>query len=102
MVSLSISVSQLQAFIPNAGHGIQGATSHCLGQNFAKMFDIKFENEMQEKAMAMVWQNSWDYTTRTVSSLYSTFWVYNWLHYYHQTPVMNYNLLLPAYHYVIL
>ncbi|KAL6217587.1 hypothetical protein ACLB2K_010804 [Fragaria x ananassa] len=57
--------TSVEAFIPNAGRGIQGATSHCLGQNFAKMFDIKFENEMQEKAMAMVWQNSWDYTTRT-------------------------------------
>ncbi|KAM5563359.1 proline--tRNA ligase, cytoplasmic-like [Rosa sericea] len=56
--------TSVEAFIPNAGRGIQGATSHCLGQNFAKMFDIKFENEMQEKAM--VWQNSWAYTTRTI------------------------------------
>lgn len=73
MVSLSILVSHMQVFIPNAGRGIQGATSHCLGQNFAKMFDIKFENEMQEKAM--VWQNSWAYTTRTVSLLSSNFWI---------------------------
>lgn len=54
-----------QAFIPNTGRGIQGATSHCLGQNFAKMFDITFENEKGEKAM--VWQNSWAYSTRTVN-----------------------------------
>ena len=53
-----------QAFIPNTGRGIQGATSHCLGQNFSKMFEIIFENEKGEKAMA--WQNSWAYTTRTV------------------------------------
>ena len=54
----------MQAFIPNTGRGIQGATSHCLGQNFAKMFEINFENEKGEKAM--VWQNSWAYSTRTV------------------------------------
>lgn len=53
-----------QAFIPNTGRGVQGATSHCLGQNFSKMFEIIFENEKGEKAMA--WQNSWAYTTRTV------------------------------------
>lgn len=53
-----------QAFIPNTGRGIQGATSHCLGQNFAKMFQINFENDKGEKAM--VWQNSWAYSTRTV------------------------------------
>lgn len=44
---------------------MQGATSHCLGQNFAKMFEIKFENDKGEKEM--VWQNSWAYTTRTVN-----------------------------------
>jgi prolyl-tRNA synthetase len=32
-------------FIPNTGCSIQGATSHCLGQSFAKMFEIIFENE---------------------------------------------------------
>uniref|UniRef100_A0A0D6QXG0 proline--tRNA ligase n=1 Tax=Araucaria cunninghamii TaxID=56994 RepID=A0A0D6QXG0_ARACU len=54
----------VEAFIPNTGRGIQGATSHCLGQNFAKMFEIIFENEKGERAM--VWQNSWAYTTRTI------------------------------------
>lgn len=54
----------VEAFIPNTGRGIQGATSHCLGQNFAKMFEIFFENERGERAM--VWQNSWAYTTRTI------------------------------------
>ncbi|CAI0432453.1 unnamed protein product [Linum tenue] len=50
----------------NKGHGrgVQGATSHCLGQNFAKMFEINFENEKGEKGM--VWQNSWAYSTRTI------------------------------------
>ncbi|KAH9322229.1 hypothetical protein KI387_016868, partial [Taxus chinensis] len=54
----------VEAFIPNTGRGIQGATSHCLGQNFAKMFEIIFENEKGERSM--VWQNSWAYTTRTI------------------------------------
>ncbi|CAI9767790.1 unnamed protein product [Fraxinus pennsylvanica] len=54
----------VEAFIPNTGRAIQGATSHCLGQNFAKMFEINFENDKGEKAM--VWQNSWAYTTRTI------------------------------------
>ena len=57
-------ISFYQAFIPNTGRGIQGATSHCLGQNFARMFDITFENE--KGAREMVWQNSWAYTTRSV------------------------------------
>ena len=38
----------MEAFVPHTGRGIQGATSHCLGQNFAKMFDITFENEKAE------------------------------------------------------
>ncbi|KAL6499742.1 hypothetical protein OROGR_027652 [Orobanche gracilis] len=54
----------VEAFVPNTGRGVQGATSHCLGQNFAKMFEINFENARGEKAM--VWQNSWAYTTRTI------------------------------------
>ena len=53
-----------QAFIPSTGRGIQGATSHCLGQNFAKMFHIEFEDEKGDRKM--VWQNSWGLTTRTV------------------------------------
>ncbi|CAI8615265.1 unnamed protein product [Vicia faba] len=56
--------TSVEAFIPNTGRGIQGATSHCLGQNFAKMFEINYENEKGERAM--VWQNSWAYSTRTI------------------------------------
>ncbi|KAK3182706.1 hypothetical protein Dsin_029992 [Dipteronia sinensis] len=42
--------SSVEAFIPNTGRGIQGATSHCLGQNFSKkeFFDIKFHVEIEE------------------------------------------------------
>lgn len=53
-----------KAFIPTTGRGIQAATSHCLGQNFAKMFDITFEDKKGNKSM--VWQNSWGFSTRSV------------------------------------
>ncbi|KAL6553755.1 hypothetical protein OROMI_019428 [Orobanche minor] len=55
--------TKVEAFITNTGRGIQGTTSHCLGQNFARMFEIYFENEKGERLL--VWQNSWAYTTRT-------------------------------------
>jgi hypothetical protein len=35
----------LQAFIPDNGRGVQGATSHCLGQNFSKMFGIEVSSD---------------------------------------------------------
>ena len=28
--------TSVEAFIPTSGRGVQGATSHCLGQNFSK------------------------------------------------------------------
>jgi prolyl-tRNA synthetase len=62
--------TSVEAFIPNTGRGVQGATSHCLGQNFAKMFEINFENEKAETEM--VWQNSWAYSTRTIGVMIMT------------------------------
>jgi len=58
----------VEGYIPAAGRAIQGATSHHLGQNFSKMFDITFENpESGEKEF--VYQNSWGITTRTIGVL---------------------------------
>lgn len=54
----------VEAFIPTTGRGIQGATSHCLGQNFSKMFNIVVEDASRQHAH--VWQNSWGLTTRTI------------------------------------
>lgn len=34
----------VEAYVPCNGRGIQGATSHHLGQNFSKMFDISYED----------------------------------------------------------
>lgn len=54
-----------EAYISAAGRAIQGATSHHLGQNFSKMFELTFENpESGEKEY--VFQNSWGITTRTI------------------------------------
>mmetsp|Transcript_3265 Transcript_3265/g.9985 ORF Transcript_3265/g.9985 Transcript_3265/m.9985 type:complete len:569 (+) Transcript_3265:91-1797(+) len=54
----------VEGFIPTNGRAIQGATSHGLGQNFAKMFEIEYEND--EKERHHVWQNSWGITTRSI------------------------------------
>jgi prolyl-tRNA synthetase len=53
-----------EAYINGSGRAIQGATSHNLGQNFGKMFDIVYEDDKGEKAIP--WQTSWGLTTRTI------------------------------------
>jgi len=62
----------VEAFIPQNGRGIQGATSHCLGQNFSKMFKIEYETDTPEKTRANPWQNSWGMTTRTIGVMVMT------------------------------
>lgn len=58
----------VEAYITAAGRAIQGATSHHLGQNFAKMFEVVYEHpESGEKQY--VYQNSWGMTTRTIGVL---------------------------------
>lgn len=48
-----------------SGFFFQGATSHHLGQNFSKMFEICIQDqETLEKQY--VYQNSWGLTTRTI------------------------------------
>ena len=55
----------VEAYIAASGRGIQAATSHHLGQNFSKMFDISFEDpETRERHYAH--QNSWAITTRSI------------------------------------
>lgn len=54
----------VEGFIPSTGRAIQGATSHHLGQNFSKMFEIIIDSETHERQH--VWQNSWGLTTRTI------------------------------------
>ncbi|WVQ76515.1 proline-tRNA ligase [Cryptococcus sp. DSM 104548] len=59
----------VEGFIPTTGRGIQGGTSHHLGQNFSKMFDITVENPDRSPGAAerlFAYQNSWGLSTRTI------------------------------------
>ncbi|XP_077032046.1 bifunctional glutamate/proline--tRNA ligase isoform X5 [Agelaius phoeniceus] len=56
----------LEAFISASGRAIQGATSHHLGQNFSKMFEIVFEDPKKPGEKQFAYQNSWGITTRTI------------------------------------
>ncbi|ETS83206.1 proline--tRNA ligase [Pestalotiopsis fici W106-1] len=56
----------VEGYIPSNGRGIQGATSHCLGQNFSKMFDITVEDPAEKGKHLNVWQNSWGLSTRVI------------------------------------
>ncbi|XP_043671860.1 bifunctional glutamate/proline--tRNA ligase isoform X1 [Vespula pensylvanica] len=56
----------VEAFISTSGRAIQGATSHHLGQNFSKMFNIQVEGAVEGKEKIYVYQNSWGMTTRTI------------------------------------
>ena len=49
------------------GKALQAGTSHFLGQNFAKAFDVKFTNK--EGKQDHVWATSWGVSTRLVGAL---------------------------------
>ena len=49
------------------GKALQGGTSHFLGQNFARAFDVKFLNK--EQKLDYVWATSWGVTTRLIGAL---------------------------------
>lgn len=59
----------VEAFISASGRAIQGATSHHLGQNFSKMFEIVFEDPKKPGEKQLAFQNSWGITTRTIGVL---------------------------------
>jgi prolyl-tRNA synthetase len=52
------------------GKALQAGTSHFLGQNFAKAFDVKFSNENNEQEY--VWATSWGVSTRLIGGLIMT------------------------------
>ncbi|KAH3666409.1 hypothetical protein WICMUC_005677 [Wickerhamomyces mucosus] len=56
----------VEGYIPATGRGIQGATSHCLGQNFSKMFNISYEDPEGKEDKLFAWQNSWGLSTRVI------------------------------------
>ena len=49
------------------GKALQAGTSHFLGQNFAKAFDVKFSDK--ENKLEYVWATSWGVSTRLVGAL---------------------------------
>ncbi|WP_430906326.1 proline--tRNA ligase [Maribacter sp. 2-571] len=52
------------------GKALQAGTSHFLGQNFAKAFDVKFANK--EGKQEYVWASSWGVSTRLMGALIMT------------------------------
>lgn len=50
-----------------SGKVLQSCTSHDLGQNFAKAFDVKFQD--QNSIDTYVWQTSWGLSTRSIGGL---------------------------------
>ena len=52
------------------GKALQAGTSHFLGQNFAKAFDVKFQSK--EGALEYVWATSWGVSTRLMGALVMT------------------------------
>jgi prolyl-tRNA synthetase len=52
------------------GKALQAGTSHNLGQNFAKAFEVKFQNENNKEEY--VWATSWGVSTRLIGGLIMT------------------------------
>ena len=52
------------------GKSLQAGTSHFLGQNFAKAFDVKFTNKQGKQDY--VWATSWGVSTRLIGALIMT------------------------------
>ncbi|MFO0634206.1 MAG: proline--tRNA ligase [Nannocystaceae bacterium] len=56
----------IEAFMQDA-KALQAGTSHDLGQNFGKAFDVKFQTE--SGGLDFVWQTSWGVSTRLIGGL---------------------------------
>lgn len=52
------------------GRALQAGTSHNLGQNFARVFDITFQG--RDKTLQYGWQTSWGMTTRLIGGVVMT------------------------------
>lgn len=62
----AISTYTIEAMMKD-GKALQSATSHYLGQNFSKMFDVTFKNN--ENEFIHVFQTSWGLSTRIIGAL---------------------------------
>ncbi|MFZ5535068.1 MAG: proline--tRNA ligase [Patescibacteria group bacterium] len=59
----------VEALMPD-GKALQGGTSHNLGQNFSKSFDISFQT--RDGKSDFVWQTSFGFSTRSLGGLFLT------------------------------
>lgn len=59
----------IEAMMQN-GLALQAGTSHDLGQNFGRAFDVKFQSK--EGQLDFVWQTSWGVSTRLIGGLIMT------------------------------
>jgi len=59
----------IEAMMQN-GLALQAGTSHELGQNFGKAFDVKYQSK--EGVLEYVWQTSWGVSTRLIGGLIMT------------------------------
>ena len=59
----------VEAIMPN-GWALQAGTSHNLGQNFARVFNIQYLDRSQQRQY--VWQTSWGVTTRLIGGVIMT------------------------------
>ncbi|NLM16936.1 MAG: proline--tRNA ligase [Candidatus Riflebacteria bacterium] len=62
----AVSTYTIEALMPD-GQALQSGTSHDLGQNFAKAFDIQFLDSDGERKYA--WTTSWGVSTRLIGAL---------------------------------
>jgi prolyl-tRNA synthetase len=65
----AVSTFTIEAMMQD-GKALQAGTSHDLGQNFGKAFNVKFQNK--EGREDFVWQTSWGVSTRLVGGLIMT------------------------------
>ncbi len=62
----AIETRTIEAYMQD-GKALQAGTSHNLGQNFGKAFDVMFQNESGEREY--VWQTSWGVSTRLIGAV---------------------------------
>ncbi len=63
------STMTFESIMPS-GKALQACTSHDLGQNFSKSFDITFQDK--DDSISYVWQTSWGFSTRSIGALIHT------------------------------
>ena len=62
----AVYTTTVEALMPD-GKALQMATSHMLGQNFSKVFGIKFLDKDEKEKYA--WQTSWGLSTRVIGAI---------------------------------